>query len=664
VVAARQEVPRHRFERPVVTAGEGPQRLRPDVELLAGAAPFDTVQRTAETEPRWRAYGGLSDLRLSAADGREVPYLLVYAPAAEPQWIPAAILALADTEKTSGFEADLGGAEDVDAIRVQGLPSPFLKRLLLEGSGDRAHWIVLAAEGTLFDLPQDALHLDTIPFRAGAYRYLRVTWNDTNTGRLPLPRAVSARRARADALVPAPITAQVSVERRTSEPGVSRYRIRLPGARLPIVALSLAVGGGHVFRRATVTESRLSGHEAAPAEIGRATLSRIVRDGASAAALRIPISPPREPELSLIVEDGSNPPLEVSGATLEFAELPWIYFEAPGGAVTARYGDRRARAPKYDLEAARESIRLETVSEARWGAPPEPRTSEPAAAPAGAPAPGAPLDPSSFSFRRDVPQAPQRLAVLPLDAGVLAHSRRFGDVRLLDEEGRQVPYLLERREEPLSIDLPLAAHQARARELQPVEGRRPSTYVVRLPFADLPPGRLVLETPARVFSRNVQVGFERPANRQRREAWFEIHRTAVWQHADPEAPAAALSLEIHSGKDQEVVVAVDEGDNTALPITGARLLLPSYRLRFYHPGTPLRLVYGNDDLAPPQYDLALLAPYVMGAEAQEVAAAAPDASRSAPSRPSIVSPRMFWMGLGLAVLVLLALIARLLRRAP
>ena len=80
----------------------------------------------------------------------------------------------------------------------------------------------------------------------------------------------------------------------------------------------------------------------------------------------------------------------------------------------------------------------------------------------------------------------------------------------------------------------------------------------------------------------------------------------------------------------ELVLVVDEGDNAPLPLTKARLLLPSYRLRFFHAGgTPLRMVYGRDDLQPPQYDLALLAPRVMGAGAREVdAAPAGSAARS------------------------------------
>jgi hypothetical protein len=114
--------------------------------------------------------------------------------------------------------------------------------------------------------------------------------------------------------------------------------------------------------------------------------------------LRIPITPPREPELDLVVEDGNNPPLDLRSVVAEFAEMPWIYFEAPAGAVVARYDDRRASAPSYDLEAARASIRISDVPVATWG---EPHETSVAAAPLLAtpmPETGAQIDPAAFGF--------------------------------------------------------------------------------------------------------------------------------------------------------------------------------------------------------------------------------------------------------------------------
>jgi hypothetical protein len=657
--AAQQAAGPARVERPITPTGSGPQRLVVDVPLVAEAARFRTVETFGP--PPARAHGGLDDLRIVDAFGNEVPYLLMHAPARQPAWIGTAVLPIAITEKTSGFEADLGHPRIVDQIRVEGLPEPFLKRLVLEGSGDRVHWTMLAPEGTLFDLPEQRLQQHGVPFRAGSYRYLRVTWDDTNSGRVPLPRRVLARVVEADGLPDAPLTAAAGVDRRASEPGRSRYRITLPAAGLPIVALTLDVGTGHVFRRAAVSEARLSGSEAVPVELGREMLARVERGGVTAAALRVPISPPREAQIDLVIEDGSNPPLDLRGVSIEFAELPWIYFEAAGGPLLAQYGRAGATAPKYDLEAVRSSVRLADVPEARWG---EPRAASEVTSPPPQPPlaeTGATIDPAGFRHQRAIPIEATGLFALQLDAAALAHSKgpesKFADVRIADGSARQVPYLLERRDEPIAIDLPLRAAPSAAPSLRSEPGHHRSVYAVSLPYPGLPSARLVLQTSERVFRRSVQIVRERPADRRHRDAWVEVLASAVWQHADAGSEAPALLLPVARGDATQLLVVVDEGDNRPLALSGARLLLPSWRLRFHSAGGPLRLLYGQDGLQPPRYDIELLAPQVMGAEAAEVAAAEETIVEA--RRPTLITPTAFYVALAAAVLVLLGVIVRL-----
>jgi hypothetical protein len=622
-----------------------------DVPLLAGAAPFSAGGRNR-----------LSDLRFFDQAGRPVPHLLVDPPQRQPQWTAGALLAIASTEKSSGFEVDLGSMQRIDALSVEGLPAPFLKRLRLEGSGDRQRWTELAREATLFDLPAEMLRQTELPFEPGEFRYLRVTWNDTNSGRMPLPLTARARRVIA-AAPPRALTAPLAFIARPSEPGRSRYRLTLPAAGLPIVAIDLAVPGAHVFRSAAIFESRLAGVEVAPAELGRTQLKQVVRDGITAGSLRIPIQPPGESELDLVVEDGTNPPLAIAAVTARFAQLPWIYFEAPAGSVVARYGNPSLTPPQYDLEALRDSIDIGAVRNATWGPPRTVETT--ASAPAADPLPetGAPLDPGSFKHARAIPASDSTLLALTLDVPVLAGSRgphaRFADVRIVDASGRQVPYLLERRDEPLLLDVKLEPAPAPARNPAQDDRRHQSTYRLPLPFANLPGARLVLETAARVFQRNVTVAVLHPADRQRRDPWMEVIASARWTHADQQTPPPALVLPVQQMDTTELFVTIDEGDNAPLKLSGARLMLPSYRARFYQPaGAALRLVYGREDLTAPRYDLALLAPQVMGAAATEIAAA-PATEVERASGATFVSPRLFWIVLGVAVVVLLGLIARL-----
>ena len=653
------------YERPFTATNSGPQRVPVDPTLLLGGNPFRVVQRGGT----FFAEGGLSDLRLFDAAGKAVPYLLVHAPLPEAKWTAGTILPVAPTKKSSGFEVDFGSAQPIDVIRVEGIPAPFLKRLSVEGSGDRSRWTSLAPEATLFDLPDERLRQVEVGFTPGEYRYVRVSFDDTNTGRVPPARRVGARLAAKIPVEPPPLL-NLPFDRQSSEPGRSRYRVRLPAARLPLVALGLEVDGGHVLRAATVTESRFAGAEAAPVELGRTMLSRVVRDGVQASDLSVPIAPPAETEVQLLIDDGSNPPLEVKAIRGALAQLPSIYFEAPAGELIARYGDRRLQAPSYDLEAVRASIDITRVPDGKWGTPRALVPTETAAAESDPkmPVAGAPIDAGGFKHVRQIADASPGLSALPLDAAVLAQSRgpggRFADVRILDDQSRQIPYLLERRDEPLQIDVAFAPAETRLAELKRAPGRPQSVYRVTLPYASLPPATLVLETSARVFLRHVQLGVERPADRRRRDPWFEQRASATWRHADQERPARPLTLRIEQPDRTDLLLVVDEGDNAPLPIASAKLLLPSYRLRFHHPpGGALRLAYGRDDLQSPRYDLALLAQQVMGAPARDVAATAgAAASDAARDEPRLISPLTFWILLGGAVLVLVGLIVRLVKQ--
>jgi hypothetical protein len=664
--AAAQAAPRagtFRFERPMVPGAAGANRLEVDVPLLVGGQPFTVLRRGELTQ----AVGGLGDLRLYDAGGREVPYLLVPQPTREPRWLSGQVLPIPARDSLSGFQIDLGAAQLIDRVRLGGLPAPFLKRVQLEGSGDAARWTQLVREGTLFDLPDERLRQLEVAFRAGEYRYVRLIWDDSSSGRLPLPASVQARHAGPGAPQPPPAAA-VRVERRPSEPGKSRYRIRLPGAKLPIVALELEVGGGNVLRDARVTETRLSNREMTPALLGDATLRRSVRGNATAQNLRIPLSPPSEAELELVIDDGSNPPLDLIGINAAFAPLPFIYFESERGeALLARYGQPRLNAPRYDLEAVRDSVYAIAMATARWG---EPRESAPTAAAPEAVAlhrTGAPIDAKTFRWTRTIPTGEPGLTALTLDAAVLAHSR-IADVRIARADGRQVPYIVERLEEPLRIDLPVLEFtptpSATGSEFStPDLGRTQSHYRLRLPYDTLPASRLVLTTPARVFRRQLRVEVVRPPalHDGRRGRWRETVASSTWIHADESTPALPLTLELPAMHSDEAYLVIEEGDNSPLPIAPPTLLLPTYRLRFYRDraDAPLSLLYGRPGLGAPTYDIALLAPELVGAAAVEVAPG-PESAGGAAAAGRI--PQMvFWAVLGVAVLAMIALIGRLLK---
>ena len=642
-----------RHERAVLPGAAGPNRLELDALLLAGS------------EARSGA-ALLSDLRLVAPDGREVPYLLVEPRRSEPEWTRASLLPIPETKTASGFEADLGALRRIDRLRVDGIPVPFLKRLRLEGSGDRARWTLLVPEGTLFDLPEEGLTRTELAFPEGEHRFLRVVWNDARSGRVPLPPRVEARLAGTGG-ASEPLRAAVPFERRESEPGRSRWRLRLPAAGLPVSALEVGVLAGNVLRDARVLESRLSGGRLVPYELGAAVLRRAERDDASAAEMTVRVPPPAEAELELVVEDAGNPPLALASVTALFEGLPWVYFESAEGArLVARYGATGLARPRYDLEAARPAV-------TRRGAPPPAVATwgdakpGPAAAAGGAQAPavpaGAALDRAAFRHARAIADGPPGLTALRLDAAALAASPELADLRIATSDGRQVPYLLETLGEPLVVKLPApqATKDPRPRD-EPGESGRLSFHRIDLPYERLPAARLELATTARVFARNVVLLRERLGGRPETAGTFFPLASSGWQGADPERDAPALLLDLPPGAGTTLFVSIDDGDNAPLPLVRASLLLPAHRLRFVRGDGPLSLLAGQRGLAPPRYDLELLAPRLLGAPAVE-ASLAPEPAAAAKPEPA-AGPKLFWLALVAAVLALLVLVARLLRHWP
>ncbi len=147
------QFPQLRFERQLLPSKPGPNRISPDVTLLSGVA-----------------FSDLRDLRFYDAAGKEIAYLLIPPEHPEPRWTLGKILPIAATKTTSGFEVDLGSAVPVDRLRLTEIPRPFLKRFRLEGSGDRARWTLLVAEGTLFDLPGEDLRMTEVAFAPAEFR--------------------------------------------------------------------------------------------------------------------------------------------------------------------------------------------------------------------------------------------------------------------------------------------------------------------------------------------------------------------------------------------------------------------------------------------------------------------------------------------------------------
>jgi hypothetical protein len=83
--------------------------------------------------------------------------------------IEGTLLPVAATKTTSGFEVDLREIVPVlDALALEGLPPPFLKRYRLEGAAIACDGHCSWARVRTFDLPNEGLRATMLSFTPGA----------------------------------------------------------------------------------------------------------------------------------------------------------------------------------------------------------------------------------------------------------------------------------------------------------------------------------------------------------------------------------------------------------------------------------------------------------------------------------------------------------------
>ena len=280
---------------------------------------------------------------------------------------------------------------------------------------------------------------------------------------------------------------------------------------------------------------------------------------------------------------------------------------------------------------------------------------------------GTPLDTSTFKFSRGIAAGDAALVAVPLDAAALAHSAgpegRFANLRIVDGSNRQIPWLIERGAEPLVVALRAEGASPRAVELKDTAGTRHSVYRIALPYPRLPGASLVVRTNARVFRRNVQLGYERPADRRHRIRGSRVSRprsgsTPIRQ---PCRPPSRCRFSHRTWPTSPWWLT--RGITARCRSPGWRCCSPPIAFGSSGPRrSPRACSTATSASHRPGYDLALLAARVLGAAATE-ASLAPEPGVAAPAADGLIAPRMFWALIALAVVALLAVLTSLVRRS-
>lgn len=340
--------------------------------------------------------------------------------------------------------------------------------------------------------------------------------------------------------------------------------------------------------------------------------------------------------LTLVVSTNEQAPLEIPEVEVRMDGVVALV-QDPGPGPHVLYGGARVgTSPSWDLQIAAADLARVTETDAAVGAVGPNPSYTPFLSQTGVVDPGAEIVLRGYSWRRAIEGA-TGMVRFDVPADVLVEANRgLSDLRIIDSDGRQVPFVLRARSTPQPWpDLPV----------ERVEDGTVSVLEVPLPVAGAPVAGVVLRTSSTLFEREVSIG--RPAG-----GGTDVLRTVRWKADDR---PGQLHVRLGTAVGDRVVVRIDNGDNPPLPITGVDLGWPSWEVVTHVPAGGASLVYGNHRALSPDYDLAMVRDEAFAAARQE-ATLGPAESYNGPTQTAFdraaVMGGLGVLGLGLAWLTL------------
>ncbi|HNN91851.1 MAG TPA: hypothetical protein PKI03_06270 [Pseudomonadota bacterium] len=531
-----------------------------------------------------------------------------------------------------------------------------------------------------------------------------------------VPGTIWTRPAPAEALPGEP------GKRGRGAPSFSRYRLQLPPG-LPIEGLTIAADDPAFARLVRVIEERPSKSKEAQSTggqtvlLGEGVLFRVVGtprknrplapdSEVGGESLTLPLTAhPENGVLYVEIDASQGPPLSslrftVSGvgARLLFPLLPGdrefvLYYAAP-----------TVRPPLYDLEALRSQVTQLEVRKATLGAEsanPAYRVVPPLSFVRTA---GAPVDVTLFRLQRTLSLSndgkPDIYAatLAAEDLAVLGPS--YGDLRIVDPEEHQIPYVLERSgsEGRLSLAITEAPRPAADKPRSPASTVLVVSYAPTGSGLSLPYEGLELEVTDPFYTRSARLFAVPPsgtgavqAQGGERLLWSgtlsrKPDEAESGDGSDGETAAAArkangsqhwqrlpFSLPSDLPRAARLRIEIDNGDNAPLTVTRAVGLLTLPRLAAKLDGsTAYRLLLSAPSVEAPRYDIETLRRELFDYAAVRAGFGSLSANPQYRARaadflqdPSSTSATaILWGVLILAMLSLVGLTLRLLRRPP
>jgi hypothetical protein len=455
---------------------------------------------------------------------------------------------------------------------------------------------------------------------------------------------------------------------KNSKGGTTSIELERPSGIVPDV-LEVRTGTGSFRRTVRVWDVRPGEDDT---RLGVDVLYRVAGPR-GAKRLAVPVRAASGHRLRVEIEDADSPPL-IDVEIDAVLSGPVLIFELPSGtrAAMLRFGGGRAYRPRYDLSALILRKR-ETLSGDRARAAAEiydpsalglaqlgPIAANPgfdlSPALAFAMHPGAEIDVRTYEFRRPLsivpaPEGLSRLRLAPEDVAVARAD--LADVRIVDAEGSQWPYLVERRAGKATTPLRLVERDR--------DGRT-SIYRFEPSVAPLP---------LRGMHFDVEVAyFDRPYELRVADAEGLEHTAASGRLRKDGRNPKPVSIAFDAGRVSALELRIEDGDDAPLELGPAIGHLPLADLFLVADEGEYQLLVGYPEGSAPHYELERVRDVVLAVKASPVASGPLEEnprfsarSRLAPGS-SVFQKGVVWIVLLVAVAILAALTLRVARQEP
>ncbi len=617
----------------------------PETGVVKLRVPYDTL---GASRP------GFEDVRLVDEEGTEIPYVVDRLSPAVSVVRAAKSVSVSLTSTSTLAVIETGVTQHLAGL-VLDVPSvPFIKPATVEGSHDRAKWQVLTQGVPVFRLANGPAQLE-LRFPAGSWPWLRVALDDRRAD----PVAITGVRLRTGVEFVETDVLPVKIERRSEVASESRIELGLPAANLLLAAIEIDTPEPLFSRELVLSAAGGTDRHQPEQTLARGTVYRVMLEGkAVSAQLSLPVERRiASPRLLLRVLNQDSPPLPISGLRAVCRPVCLVFRAPRPGKYRLLTGNRLCESPRYDLASLAASLKQVPVS--RLTMTPllrNPAYRPPAAVPQ-LQGIAAPLDPSAWCYRKLVRIGRDGAQQLGLDIEILSRARDgLEDVRLLRGD-RQVPFILEYAVGELTL-------WPKVTEVRDPGNPSRGCWALKLPLARLPLNRFSCASATQVFQRDFELYEEVPDTRG--DKTRRSLATARWTRTTAKADAK-LELRINQRLETDTLLLVtDNGDNPAVQLADFELAVPLNRIVFKSDAIQdLHLYYGNPNAGVPRYDLSLVADELKALERSDVIAGPEEQLRKSSWSEQMAGKRggpLFWAALILAVVVLLAIIARLVPR--